>query len=201
MTSQHILGGVDGCISYPSLIECDVCVPEALCEHFAEMQPVFKNIRLTRDDLGPFMRRYAEENNIMATQRRMLVDSYRGDKILLAAPLLEWHASSGVVYYIYLDSPELLAQQRYVVYVSEMDRHHGAVSSANRVGAQQRCHIITDDARLHNVRVDVDGMEPMIHVDRVIAFFTEGVRSIRTVRNHGGRWCDTLLLLLPPTDW
>ena len=46
------------------LIECDVCVPEALREHFAEMQPVFKNIRLTRDDLGPFMRRYAEEYNI-----------------------------------------------------------------------------------------------------------------------------------------
>ena len=30
--------------------ECDICVPEELREHFAEMQPVFKNIRLTRDD-------------------------------------------------------------------------------------------------------------------------------------------------------
>ena len=78
------------------LIECDVCVPEALREHFAEMQPVFKNIRLTRDDLGPFMRRYAEEHNIMATPRRMLVGCYRGDKILLATPLLRWYLDHGL---------------------------------------------------------------------------------------------------------
>ena len=73
------------------LIECDVCVPKALRAHFVEMQPVFKNIRLTRDDLGPFMRRHAEEHNIVATPRRMLVGSFRGDKILLATPLLRWY--------------------------------------------------------------------------------------------------------------
>ena len=66
MTSHEILSGVHAETVF-GLIECDVCVPEALREHFAEMQPVFKNIRLTRDDLEPFMRRYAEEHNIMAT--------------------------------------------------------------------------------------------------------------------------------------
>ena len=60
------------------------------------MQPVFKNIRLTRDDLGPFIRQYAEEHNIMATPRRMLVGSYRGDKILLATPLLRWYMDHGL---------------------------------------------------------------------------------------------------------
>ena len=74
MTSQQILSGVRAGTVF-SLIECDVCVPEALLEHFAEMQPVFKNIRMTRDDLGPFVRRYAEEHNIMATPRRMLLGS------------------------------------------------------------------------------------------------------------------------------
>ena len=78
------------------LIECDVCVLEALREHFAEMQPVFKNISLTRDDIGPFIRRYAEEHNITATPRRMLVGSYRGDKILLATPLLRWYLDHGL---------------------------------------------------------------------------------------------------------
>ena len=74
------------------MIECDVCVPEALRERFAEIQPVFKNIRLTRDDLGPFMRRYAEVHNIMATPRRMLLGSYRSDKIL---SLLRWYLDHG----------------------------------------------------------------------------------------------------------
>ena len=57
---------------------------------------MFKNIRLTRNDLGPFMRRYAEDHNIIATPRRMLVGSYRGDKILLATPLLRWHLDHGL---------------------------------------------------------------------------------------------------------
>ena len=70
MTSQQILSGVRAGTVF-GLIECDLCVPEALHEHFAEMQPAFKNIRLTRDDLGPFMRRYAEEHNIMATRGQL----------------------------------------------------------------------------------------------------------------------------------
>ena len=95
MTSQQILRGVcDGTIF--GLIECDVCVPEELRAHFGEMQPVFKNIHLTRDDLGPFMRRYAEEHDIMTTPRRMLVGSFHGDKILLATPLLRWYLEHGL---------------------------------------------------------------------------------------------------------
>ena len=65
-------------------------------EHCAEMQPVFKNIRLIRVDLGPFMRRSAEENNIMTTLQRVLVGSYRGDKILFATPLLRWYLDHGL---------------------------------------------------------------------------------------------------------
>ena len=85
MTSQQILNDVRAGTVF-GMIECDICLPEELREHFAEMQLVFKNIRLTRDDLGPFMRRYTDEHNIMTTPRR-----YRGDRILLATPLLRWY--------------------------------------------------------------------------------------------------------------
>ena len=95
MTSQQILSGVLAGTVF-GMIECDICVPEELREHFAEMQPVFKNTRLTLDDLGPFMRRYAEELNIMTTPRRMLVGSYHGDKILLATPLFLWCLDHGL---------------------------------------------------------------------------------------------------------
>ena len=95
MTSQQILSGVRAGTVF-GMIECDICVPEELREHFAEMQPVFKNTRLTLDDLGPFMRQYAEELNIMTTPRRMLVGSYHGDKILLATPLFLWYLDHGL---------------------------------------------------------------------------------------------------------
>ena len=95
MTSQQILSGVCAGTVF-GMIECDICIPVELREHFAEMQPVFKNICLIREDLGPFMRRYAEEHNIMSTPRRMLVGSYRGDNILLATPLLRWYLDHGL---------------------------------------------------------------------------------------------------------
>ena len=95
MTSQQILNGVRAGTVF-GMIECDVRVPEALRAHFAEMQPVFKNIGMQREDLGPFMRRYAEEHDIMKTPRRMLVGSYCGDKILLATPLLRWYLDQGL---------------------------------------------------------------------------------------------------------
>ena len=87
MTQNEILTAViDGTLF--GMVECDVRVPDNLREHFAEMQPIFKNTTVTRDDIGPYMRQYAEEHNILTKPRRMLVGSYRGDKILLTTPLL-----------------------------------------------------------------------------------------------------------------
>ena len=96
MTQQQILAAVvDGTLF--GMVECDVRVPEELQDHFAEMQPVFKNASVTRDDIGPFMRQYAEEHDMLSAPRRMLVGSYHGDKILLSTPLLRWYLAHGLV--------------------------------------------------------------------------------------------------------
>ena len=96
MTQQQILAAVvDGTLF--GMVECDVRVPEELQDYFSEMQPVFKNASVTRDDIGPFMRQYAEDHDIMSAPRRMLVGSYRGDKILLATPLLRWYLAHGLI--------------------------------------------------------------------------------------------------------
>ena len=96
MTQNEILTAViDGTLF--GMVECDVRVPDNLREYFAEMQPVFKNVTVTRDDIGPFMRNYAEEHEIMSTPRCMLVGSYRGEMILLTTPLLQWYLAHGLV--------------------------------------------------------------------------------------------------------
>ena len=96
MTQQQIIAAVvDGTLF--GMVECDVRVPEHLQDHFAEMQPIFKNTTVTRDDIGPFMRQYAEEHDILTKPRRMLVGSYIGDKILLTTPLLRWYIAHGLV--------------------------------------------------------------------------------------------------------
>ena len=88
-TSQSTVAG-----SLFGMVECDARVPEALRPYFVEMQPAFKNIRLTHDYIGPFMRRYAQEHDTMAAPHRMHMLSYRGDKVLLATPLLRWITDS-----------------------------------------------------------------------------------------------------------
>ena len=137
MTQQQILRGVrDGTVF--GMIECDICVPEELHDHFAEMQPVFKNISLVREDLGPFMRRYAEEHNIMTIPRRMLVGSYYGDKILLATPLLRWYLDHGI---------EVLHVYQVVEYdpIPCFRRFGDAVSEARRAGDVHRDKAIIAD--------------------------------------------------------
>ena len=79
MTQQQILAAVvDGTLF--GMMECDVCVPEELLDYFSEKQPVFKNASVTRDDIGPFMRQYAEEHDILSKPRVMLLGSFRGVK-------------------------------------------------------------------------------------------------------------------------
>ena len=96
MTRHQILAAVvDGTLF--GMVECDVCVPRELQDHFAEMQPIFKNTTVTRNDIGPFMRDYAEEHDIMSAPRRMLVGSYRGVNILLSTPLLQWYLMHGLI--------------------------------------------------------------------------------------------------------
>ena len=88
------------------------------------------------------MREYAEKNDIMSTPRRMLIGSYRGDKILLATPLLRWYLTHGLVvdhvYQIIEYSPKPCFQ------------HFGeSVSAARRVGdADPDKAIIADTMKL-----------------------------------------------------
>ena len=72
-------------------IECDIHVPEHLREKFSEMCPIFKNTKISRDDIGELTRAYAEENGIMSRPRRSLIGSMKGKNILLATPLLKWY--------------------------------------------------------------------------------------------------------------
>ena len=96
MTEGEILNAVKTGELF-GLVECDIHVPEALQQHFNEMQPIFKNENITRDDIGEMMREYAEEHNIMSQPRRSLIGSFKGEKILLATPLLQWYLEHGLV--------------------------------------------------------------------------------------------------------
>ena len=57
-------------------------VPDHLKEYFSELQPIFKNTSVGRDDIGPFMKDYCEHLNFLSCPRRTLVGSYFGQQML-----------------------------------------------------------------------------------------------------------------------
>ena len=95
MTLQTILDAIRNETLF-GCVECDIHVPDHLREKFSEMCPIFKNTAISRDDIGEFMKTYAEENDIMRRPRRSLIGSMIGEKILLATPLLKWYLEHGL---------------------------------------------------------------------------------------------------------
>ena len=96
MTEEELLSCVKEGTLF-GMVQCDLHTPDHLKAKFAEMPPIFKNVDVSRDDIGAKMKCYAEENGILQQPRKMLISSYKAEKILLATPLLQWYLAHGLV--------------------------------------------------------------------------------------------------------
>ena len=76
---------------------CDIYVPENLKAYFAEMPPVFKNVKVTIDNVGPYMKNVCQKLGEFKTTRRSLIGSYFGVQIMVATPLIRWYCAHDVV--------------------------------------------------------------------------------------------------------
>ena len=62
--------------SHFDYVQCDIEVPESLREAFANFPPIFKNIVVVRDDIGPLMKEHAEKEGLLTQLSRMLKTGY-----------------------------------------------------------------------------------------------------------------------------
>ena len=69
-------------------VQCDFEVPENLREVFANFPSIFKNINVSRDDIGPFMKEYSEKKRLLTQPRKMLKLSYFLENGTIITPLL-----------------------------------------------------------------------------------------------------------------
>ena len=76
---------------------CDVNVPENLKPYFAEMPPVFKNVKVTIDDVGEYMKNVCQILGEFKMSRRSLIGSYFGKQIMVASPLIRWYHAHGLI--------------------------------------------------------------------------------------------------------
>ena len=73
------------------MVRCDIEVPECDRERWADMPPIFKNVEVSINDIGPLMAAFCRRNDLMKTPRRTLISSYTGVDIMLGTPLLKWY--------------------------------------------------------------------------------------------------------------
>ena len=123
--SEHLFG----------MVLCDIMVPKELKDYFSEMTPIFKNIKISQEDVGEPMREYAIANKLMPQPRRSLIGSYIGNKILLTTPLLKWYMEHGLVVTHVYETVEYSPETCF--------KHFGeSVSAAHRLGDENPEHTI-----------------------------------------------------------
>ena len=77
-------------------VQCDLKVPEHLKAYFANFPPVFKNTVVSRNDIGDWMKKYAEREGIMTQPRRMLILSFHLKNGTIITPLVSYNLHLGL---------------------------------------------------------------------------------------------------------
>ena len=94
-SEQDIINAVQNGTLF-GLVYVDIRTPDHLKDRFAELPPIFKNTEVSREDIGDFMKAYAERTETLKKPTRLLISSYHATKILLATPLLKWYLDNGL---------------------------------------------------------------------------------------------------------
>ena len=58
------------------VVDCSIEVPERLREKFSEFPPIFKKCDVSLEDIGPHMKDFAHEYNLLKKPRTMLISSF-----------------------------------------------------------------------------------------------------------------------------
>ena len=84
------------CSEIFGMIECDVSVPIELRPLFEDFPPIFKNVEVSRDDIGEHMKNYAEVNGLLKRPQKMTISSYFQKQGLFITPLLKYYMTLGI---------------------------------------------------------------------------------------------------------
>ena len=70
-------------------------VPDHLKVYFAQFEPIFKNIDVGRDDVGPLTAGLCETYGYLKKPAKTLISSYYGKNVLLTSNQIIWYKQHG----------------------------------------------------------------------------------------------------------
>ena len=77
-------------------VQCALSVPKCLRNAFKHFPPIFKNSFVSRDDIGEYMKTYAEKHGLLQQPSKMLISSYHLENGCVITPLFNFHMSLGL---------------------------------------------------------------------------------------------------------
>ena len=77
-------------------VQCDLSVPDELKAKFSNFPPAFKNMDASRNDIGEYMKTYAEENDLLKQPQRKLISSFKLSNGTLIAPFFIFYLDLGL---------------------------------------------------------------------------------------------------------
>ena len=124
------------------MVECDIRVPHALYQHFAEMSPLFCSTDVSFNDMSSHIQEHVEKRDLSTKPRKLLVGGMKAKRLLLATPLLKWYLEHGL---------EVTNIDKVIEYIpnSCFKEFQHDVSNARRTGDQNpSMSIIADTMKL-----------------------------------------------------
>lgn len=79
------------------LLLVDLFLPHELRDKFSEYPALYANHDVKYSDIGPYMQKYVDENDLKFKSRRMLISAHEGRNLLLNSELLSWYLNNGFV--------------------------------------------------------------------------------------------------------
>ena len=77
-------------------MQCDLSVPDQIKAKFSNLPPIFKNIDVSRNDIGEYMKTCAEESDFLKQLQIMLISSFKLTNGTLITPLFNFYLDLGL---------------------------------------------------------------------------------------------------------
>ena len=75
--------------------KCDVHVPDERKEFYSQFPPVFKNVEVSNNDVGPYMKELLKTLGSLNKPRRTLISSFFGEGVVLTTDQIKWYLQNG----------------------------------------------------------------------------------------------------------
>ena len=77
------------------LVECNIHVPDHLKSYYSQFPPIFKNVDVSINDVGPYTEKLCKEQGVLKQPKRTLISSYFGNGQLLTTDQIKWYVEHG----------------------------------------------------------------------------------------------------------